>query len=129
VLTELIPRYGLPAGYIPLKSSNNGIQIFPEHRAKPKHVWQPPNHYGEIPKCMRINRYFERATAIINGNDPPRNRRLPAATSADLEIVANPVNPLTKMPLIDPSTEIVDLILRIRPGPNLGGIARTERMA
>jgi len=35
VLTKLIPRYWLPAGYIPLKSSNNGLQIFPEHGTKP----------------------------------------------------------------------------------------------
>jgi hypothetical protein len=78
---------------------------------------------------MWINRYSESAIAIINGKDPPRNRGLPAATSADFKIVADPVNPLTKMPLIDPPAEIVNLILGIRPWPNLDGIPRTERMA
>jgi hypothetical protein len=125
----LVPRDWLSASYIPLKSFNNGLQIFPEHGAKPQRVWQPPNHYREILKCMWINRYFERAIAIINGKDPPRNSRLPAATSANFKIVADPVNPLTKMPLIDPPTEIVNLILGIRPRPNLDGIPRTERMA
>jgi len=78
---------------------------------------------------MWINRYSEGAIAIINGKDPPRNRRLPAATSADFKIVADPVNPLTKMPLINPPTEIVNLILGIWSWPNLDGIRRTERMA
>jgi len=78
---------------------------------------------------MWINRYSESAIAIIDGKDPPRNRGLPAATSADFKIVADPVNPFTKMPLIDPPAEIVNLILGIRPRPNLDGIPRTERMA
>ena len=107
----MIPRYWLPAGYIPLKSSNNRFQIFLEHGAKSKHVWQPPNHYGEILKCMRINGYSEGTTAIIDRKDSPRNKGLPAATSADFKIVANPVNPLSKTTLIDPPTEIVNFIL------------------
>jgi hypothetical protein len=60
---------------------------------------------------MRINRYSESTTVIIDWRDSPRHRGLPAARSANLKIIANPVNPLAKTTLIDPPAKIVNFIL------------------
>jgi hypothetical protein len=113
VLAEFVPRNWLATGDIPLETSHNGVQIFLEHGAEPKHLWQPPDQNGNILKRMRINRYSEGTAANIDGRNSPRHRRLLTARSADLKIVADSFNPLMKTTLVDPATEIVNLVLRI----------------
>jgi hypothetical protein len=113
VLAEFVSRYWLAASYIPLEASHNGIQILREHGTEPKHVWQPPDQNGNILKHMRIHGYTERTAAIIDGGNSPRHRRLSAAASADLKIVADPFNPLTKTTFVDPATKVVNFVQRI----------------
>ena len=67
MLAELIPRNWLAPGYIPVKSFYDGHQVFLKHGAKPKHVGQATDYYGNILKRVRKDRYLKSAVPLIGG--------------------------------------------------------------
>ena len=128
MLTERIPRYRLAAYDVPFKSAHNGLEVSFQKRANSQSIRYPPNYHGEVLKYVRINCYSKGATLVVDGTNSPRDKGLSATTPADLEIVANAVDPSPELTFVNPATEIVHFIPRIRPWPNLDGITFAEWM-
>ena len=107
---ELITWHRFIPGYIPFVPSHDRIQIRPEHGPQTENMGQPANDHGPGLKRVRVNRNSEHTVSVVDRENPPRHGRHAAAASANLQIVADPVNPLSEFPLEYPATEVVNLI-------------------
>ncbi len=110
MFTEIVPWYRLAARYVPLDSLYDGFKIGSQQRSQTKHMRHPANCDGKLLQYMRKNRYPERTTLFIEWRDSPRDKRRPAGISADFEVVADSVDPLTKMTLVNPAAQVTHFV-------------------
>jgi len=70
-------------------------------------MWKPSDCRREVLKQVWIDCYSQDAILITNGQNPPRNERRCPTTPADLEIIADMVDPAIESALKNPSTQVV----------------------
>ena len=124
-----ISGHSLMPNNVPLEPLYNRFEIVSELWAQPVQVRNPANHCGKTLKGLRVYGYSKRTPAIFQRCYPPTDSCLGATFPDDVEVIADAIDPINKSPLVNQTTQIVNLIPRLGTGPLMDRVLSTKWVA
>ena len=78
---------------------------------------------------MWADGYSQCCASRARGRDPPPHVRAGAPHATDLQIIADILDPAPKPALIDPTAEVVNLVMRLCAGPGVDRVGGADKDA
>ena len=125
---KLVPPHRLAVGDEPIETLDDRLQVAPQLGSEPEEVGQPAHDHRDVLESMRQYRDGDRAPSLFDLSDAPRDGGYSASLPSDLQVETDVFVPRDAAPGEDHAVEIVNLVIRVGPGPFEDRVLLAERV-
>ncbi len=126
--SELVLRYRLVAGDVPLESPGDRRQISFQQGANSQDVGYPANRQWPMLNYMGIDSNPQAGVFGIDCLHAPGNKRCSSTVPADGQVISLLFDPAAESAFKNPPIQIVDLVAGLRTRPSLDRVTGAERV-